>query len=292
MRALILSDIHANLEALNAVLAAAGEWDALWNLGDMVGYGASPNQVLDVIRPLATLTVRGNHDRVCCGLSSALNFNPTARAAAKWTLAKLTPDNLEWLRALPQGPLETEAPTADSKAMRVTLAHGSPLNEDQYIHTMRDAWAPLQQSTAPLTFFGHTHVQGGFSQKQQDWLELRPRFAGRTDAESPGPAHSAGDALPHQSRRGRPAPRLRLARRLRHLLERRRRGGLPPRALRPPPRAGTHPDGASARAPRRPPPRRTIGQQVQSTKVLVIVLHVAVSLFALWWNKQAHSFPV
>jgi predicted phosphodiesterase len=66
MRALILSDIHANLEALNAVLAAAGEWDALWNLGDMVGYGASPNQVLDVIRPLATLTVRGNHDRVGC----------------------------------------------------------------------------------------------------------------------------------------------------------------------------------------------------------------------------------
>lgn len=184
MRALILSDIHANLEALNAVLAAAGKWDALWNLGDMVGYGASPNQVLDIIRPLATLTVRGNHDRVCCGLSSAVNFNPTARAAAKWTLAKLTPDNLEWLRALPQGPLETEAPTADSKAMRVTLVHGSPLNEDQYIHTMRDAWAPLQQSTAPLTFFGHTHVQGGFSQKQQDWLELRPRFAGRTDAES------------------------------------------------------------------------------------------------------------
>src|ERR1039458_1062332 len=133
MRALILSDIPGNREALNAVLAAAGEWDALWNLGDMVGYGASPNQVLDVIRPLATLTVRGNHDRVCCGLSSALNFNPTARAAAKWTLAKLTPDNLEWLRALPQGPLGTEAPTAGSKAVRVTLVHGSPLNEDQYI---------------------------------------------------------------------------------------------------------------------------------------------------------------
>ena len=86
MRALILSDIHSNLEALNAVLAAAGEWDELWNLGDMVGYGASPNQVLDKIRPLSTLTVRGNHDRVCSGLSSALAFNPTARAAAKWTL--------------------------------------------------------------------------------------------------------------------------------------------------------------------------------------------------------------
>ena len=64
---LILSDIHGNLEALTAVLDAAGEWDALWNLGDMVGYGASPNEVLEVVRPLATLTVRGNHDRVCCG---------------------------------------------------------------------------------------------------------------------------------------------------------------------------------------------------------------------------------
>ncbi len=65
MRALILSDIHGNLEALTAVLNAAGQWDALWNLGDMVGYGASPNEVLQVVRPLATLTVRGNHDRVC-----------------------------------------------------------------------------------------------------------------------------------------------------------------------------------------------------------------------------------
>ena len=71
MRALILSDIHANLEALNAVLAAAGEWDALWNLGDMVGYGASPNQVLNKIRPLSTLTVRGNHDRLLIEASEA-----------------------------------------------------------------------------------------------------------------------------------------------------------------------------------------------------------------------------
>src|ERR1700722_9088340 len=136
MRALILSDIHANLEALTAVLNAAGEWDALWNLGDMVGYGASPNQVLDVIRPLSTLTVRGNHDRVCSGLSSSLSFNPTARLAAKWTLEALTPENLVWLQMLPQGPLQPEQTAPDEPLM--TLAHGSPLNEDQYIMTMRD----------------------------------------------------------------------------------------------------------------------------------------------------------
>jgi len=186
MRALILSDIHANLEALNAVLAAAGEWDQLWNLGDMVGYGGSPNQVLDLIRPLATLTVRGNHDRVCCGISSMVNFNPTARAAAKWTLEELSPDNLLWLRSLPQGPLYPEnAPRGDlgPEAPLVTLAHGSPLNEDHYIHTMRDAWAPLQQMSTAITFFGHTHVQGGFSQKLHDWYELHPRYASRKEAD-------------------------------------------------------------------------------------------------------------
>jgi diadenosine tetraphosphatase ApaH/serine/threonine PP2A family protein phosphatase len=177
MRALILSDIHANLEALNAVLAAAGEWDALWNLGDMVGYGGSPNEVLDLVRPLSTLTVRGNHDRVCCGLTSAVNFNPTARAAAMWTLNELSPENLEWLKGLPQGPLFPDVPG-------VTLAHGSPLHEDHYILNMRDAWAPLQQMTTAITFVGHTHVQGGFSQKEHDWHELRPRFASRDRADT------------------------------------------------------------------------------------------------------------
>jgi len=182
MRALILSDIHANLEALTAVIAAAGPWDALWNLGDMVGYGASPNEVLDVIRPLSTLTVRGNHDRVCSGLSSSLAFNPTARAAAKWTLEELSPDNLVWLRSLPQGQLQPEYESPGEA--RVTLAHGSPLNEDQYIMSMRDAWAPLQQMTTAITFVGHTHIQGGFSQKQHDWHEVRPRFSSRNGADT------------------------------------------------------------------------------------------------------------
>ncbi len=181
MRALILSDIHANLEALTAVLAVAGDWDALWNLGDMVGYGASPNQVLDVIRPLATLTVRGNHDRVCSGVSSSLPFNPTARAAAVWTLEALNPENLVWLRSVPQGPLQPEQGTQE---VQVTLAHGSPLNEDQYIMSMRDAWAPLQQMTTAITFVGHTHIQGGFSQKEHEWHELRPRYRDRNDADT------------------------------------------------------------------------------------------------------------
>ena len=171
MRALILSDIHGNLEALEAVLtAAAGQWDELWNLGDIVGYGGAPNQVLDLIRPLQTLVVRGNHDRVCCGLTSPNAFNPAARTAALWTRDTLSEDNLAWLKEVPQGPLHPEQEG-------VSLAHGSPLDEDRYILNMRDAWAPLQQSTTPLTFFGHTHVQGGFSQHEHSWQELRPAIA-------------------------------------------------------------------------------------------------------------------
>ena len=169
MRALILSDIHGNLEALQAVLAAAGPYDALWNLGDMVGYGGSPNQVLDLLRPLATLSVRGNHDRVCCGLTPSTGFNPVARAAALWTQKELTPAHLEWLRSVPQGPLHPDHPG-------ITCAHGSPLDEDHYILNMRDAWAPLQQMSTALTFFGHTHVQGGFAQMAHNWHELRPHF--------------------------------------------------------------------------------------------------------------------
>ena len=154
MRALILSDIHANLEALEAVLAAASDqWDVLWNLGDMVGYGASPNQVLDRIRPLSTLVVRGNHDRVCCGLTNPNGFNPIARAAALWTRKELTEANLDWLREVPQGPVLPEQG-------EIACVHGSPLDEDHYILTMRDAWAPLQQSTLHLTFFGHTQCAG------------------------------------------------------------------------------------------------------------------------------------
>src|ERR1700677_3859839 len=103
MRFLVLSDIHGNLQALEAVLAAAGTFDELWNLGDVVGYGANPNEVVGLMRKLARVNVRGNHDRVCCGLTSSQGFNPVAAAAAAWTQRVLTPENLQWLREMPQG---------------------------------------------------------------------------------------------------------------------------------------------------------------------------------------------
>ncbi len=168
MRALVLSDIHGNLHALQAVLEAAGEWDELWNLGDAVGYGANPNEVLNTLRPLVKLNVRGNHDRVCSGVTSTHGFNPVAAEAATWTRNELSIANLEWLRDWPKGPLRASE--------RATCAHGSPLHEDHYIISMRDAWTPLQRMETELTFFGHTHVQGGFSQHQQDWEEARPVY--------------------------------------------------------------------------------------------------------------------
>jgi len=193
MRALVLSDIHGNLEALTAVLAAAGEYDQLWHLGDIVGYGGSPNQVIDVIEPIASLNVRGNHDRVCCGQASALGFNPVARAAALWTLKELTPAHIAWLSAMPQGPIAphqngtasvTGQVAAPGETLNVTCVHGSPLNEDQYILSMRDAWAPLQRMESGVTLFGHTHVQGNFSLLTSDWEEERPRYDDREYAVS------------------------------------------------------------------------------------------------------------
>jgi len=175
MRALVISDVHGNLPALEAALAAAGPFDELWNLGDVVGYGAHPNEVINLLRPLATINVRGNHDRVCCGLTSSQGFNPVAAEAANWTHRSLTQENLAWLRAMPKGPIRVSA--------RAMVAHGSPLHEDEYIISMRDAWLPLQRMDAEITFFGHTHLQGAFSQRDQEWEEARPIYTTNDQAE-------------------------------------------------------------------------------------------------------------
>jgi len=156
LRILLLSDIHANLEALDACLAAAPPHDLVVNLGDIVGYGASPNEVADRSRGLGTIFVRGNHDKAATGLMSLDDFNPMAAAAAIWTRDQLTPENLEWLRALPHGPISLP------DFPQVQLVHGSPNDEDEYVVSLGDALAPLIALTAPLTFFGHTHLQGGF----------------------------------------------------------------------------------------------------------------------------------
>jgi diadenosine tetraphosphatase ApaH/serine/threonine PP2A family protein phosphatase len=176
MRALILSDIHANLEALDAVIAAAPAHDAVWNLGDIVGYGANPNEVIDRVRPLGKIFVRGNHDRACCGLTGTEDFNPIAGRAARWTQATLNEEHTAWLRDLAAGPILPNGPN-------VSCAHGSILDEDEYLLSVRDAWRPLRLAPTRINFFGHTHQQGGFACNDEEWFRLTPVYSTHDDAE-------------------------------------------------------------------------------------------------------------
>src|SRR5829696_2830074 len=105
MRYLVLTDIHGNIDALEAVLAAAGPVDGHLLLGDVVGYGAGPNEVIACVRNLAPAAmIRGNHDKVIAGLEVPESFNPAALQSAAWTSDALTPENRDWLALLPQGP--------------------------------------------------------------------------------------------------------------------------------------------------------------------------------------------
>lgn len=169
MRILVLSDLHANATALDAVLGAArGRWDLSVCLGDVVGYGPDPNEVTARLRELGTQTIRGNHDKAVTGLMPTDDFNPVAKAAVDWTRAQLKPDHLAWLTSLPQGPLATDG---------IVLVHGAFQDEDEYVFTPGQALDGLLESTAAVTFFGHTHHQGGFSYQdsQLEVLQIRPR---------------------------------------------------------------------------------------------------------------------
>jgi predicted phosphodiesterase len=177
MRALIVSDIHANLEALEAVLSAAPAYDVVWNLGDLVGYGANPNEVIDASRHEGTVFVRGNHDRACCGLGGIDEFNPIAQRAARWTEYVLTTEHRDWLRGLAAGPIHPDGP-------QVSCVHGSPGDEDEYIVTVRDAWPTLHDPGTRLTFFGHTHIQCGFATNDEEWFRLVPEYRSHNEPES------------------------------------------------------------------------------------------------------------
>jgi predicted phosphodiesterase len=169
MRLLVLTDIHANLAALDASLnAVEGSWQRLVCLGDVVGYGPDPNEVTSRIRELGAVTIRGNHDKAVAELMPTDDFNPVAKAAVNWTRSQLSNENLDWLAGLPQGPLEAEG---------VVLVHGAFQDEDEYVFTPSQALEGLLDSTTQVTFFGHTHHQGGFSyaDPELEVLSLHPR---------------------------------------------------------------------------------------------------------------------
>jgi len=152
MRYLVLTDLHSNLEALEACLAdAAGRrYDRALVLGDLVGYCADPNLVVERVQALTPAAiVRGNHDKVACGLELAEGFNAVAKRAAHWTHDTLTPENRGWLAALPRGPVLVDE--------LVEICHGSPFDEDAYIFDELDAVRALKTSERPICLFGHTH---------------------------------------------------------------------------------------------------------------------------------------
>jgi diadenosine tetraphosphatase ApaH/serine/threonine PP2A family protein phosphatase len=151
---LILSDLHANREALEAVAEdAAGRYDQILCLGDLVGYGADPNHAVEWVRSNATFVIRGNHDKVCVDPQPLEDYNPAARVSAEWTYCALTAASKEYLRNLARGPLRIDG---------FDLVHGSPLHEDDYLIHAGDVQPLRGLLDAPVTFFGHTHVQGGF----------------------------------------------------------------------------------------------------------------------------------
>ena len=155
LKYLVISDIHANIEALDAVLAAAGRYDHALVLGDLVGYGADPNAVIDRVRALPTAAIiRGNHDKVGSGLESTDGFNYLARHAIEWTASSLTGEHREWLAALPKGPVAVHD--------LVEICHGAPFDEDVYIFDELDAMRAIRAARRPLCLFGHTHVAAGF----------------------------------------------------------------------------------------------------------------------------------
>jgi diadenosine tetraphosphatase ApaH/serine/threonine PP2A family protein phosphatase len=153
MRNLVLSDIHSNFEAFQAVLEDAGSVDEIWCLGDVVGYGPDPNACVELLRSLPHRCIAGNHDWATLGKLDLRDFNPDARDANLWNRTQLTPDNLAYLEALPETLVEG----------RFTLVHGSPRHPIwEYIIYCSTAQTNAGFFETPFCFVGHTHTPAIF----------------------------------------------------------------------------------------------------------------------------------
>ncbi len=162
MRVLVLSDIHANLAALEAVLEDAKKagYDAAWCLGDTVGYGPEPDACVAQVRTLRAKTVVGNHDWAALGRMDLEDFNPEAARAVEWTQEHLNPESLAWLNLLPSQPIEEG---------EFTLTHGSPRNPVwEYILYPSTARANFDHFTTQFCLVGHTHVPALYVLQESD----------------------------------------------------------------------------------------------------------------------------
>jgi len=152
---LIIADIHANIQALEAVLEATSQHslDAIYCAGDIVGYGSHPNECVDLMRELNAICIRGNHERFVLGIDDGESFNSRAYDSGVWTKGVLTPDNLEYLSSLPD-----ERHLEDG----TIIAHGAPGDPDQYLFgswEIQELAAELEAEAGPgLCILGHTHI--------------------------------------------------------------------------------------------------------------------------------------
>ena len=167
MRYLILSDIHGNLTALEAVLTAAeGRWKKAVCLGDLVGYGPDPNEVVDAVRKIRAVSIRGNHDKAVGDILHADTFNPAAQLALFWTREQLSRKNLKYIETLPHGPLKVDD---------FSIVHGAFCDEDEYVFAPAQALDGLLAATTAISFFGHTHIQGGFALRGESLAVLNTK---------------------------------------------------------------------------------------------------------------------
>ena len=157
MRIAVLSDIHGNLEALEAVLADAGRSaaDELYSLGDIVGYGPSPAACVEIVRRRAAVSLTGNHDAAVVGRTPLDEFNEFARWAVNWTMSHLDPGQAEYLRSLPYA----------HRTPDLVLVHASPIEPERwhYIHGMADVDECFAAFEERLCFVGHSHRPGVYA---------------------------------------------------------------------------------------------------------------------------------
>lgn len=165
MRVAVLSDIHANLAALDAVIASFGSVDAVWHLGDVVGYGPEPDGVVERLAGIGAVGVRGNHDSAAVGGDEIEWFNPDARAAMEWTRSRTTDATRDWLSALPIR--HAEGPFG--------LVHGSPREPLwEYIVSVPVARANLAALTTDFGLYGHTHLPMVYAERDGGVEQIEP----------------------------------------------------------------------------------------------------------------------
>jgi diadenosine tetraphosphatase ApaH/serine/threonine PP2A family protein phosphatase len=193
MRVAVLSDIHANLAALDAVIASFGSIDAVWQLGDVVGYGPEPDGVVERLAEIGAVGVRGNHDAAAVGGDEIEWFNPDARRAMEWTRGRIAPSTRDTLAAMPDRHTESG----------FSLVHGSPREPLwEYIVSVPIARANLATMTTPVGFYGHTHLPMVFAEHDGAVAQIEPgdgstfSLAGRRALVNPGSVGQPRDGIP------------------------------------------------------------------------------------------------